>query len=162
MEQQSPHHLKSNPNFLTFCRQHSDQSWKTLWSTFQQLRSKLKSPLINIPVAQIKVEKPLGSLLSRLRLKSPLITIAPVSRLKSSLVTFHQDWGWKAPWSPQLNIKVEKLLSRHSSGSRFENSLDYLSSRSRSKSPLVTTALVPRLKSPLVTFLQDQGWKDSW
>ena len=137
------------------------QSWKALWSTFQQSES---------------------------RLKGLLVITAPVPRLKIPLVTFHQDRGWKAVWSPQLQfqgwkahwlpfikIKVEKPFSRHSSGSNVEKPLDrhnfgskvekpfgYLSSRSRLKSPLVVTALVPRLKSSLVTFHQDRGWKALW
>ena len=75
--------------------------------------------------------------------------------MKSSLVSVVQDRGWKAPWSLQIRfqgwkapwlpffmIKVEKRLSRCSSGA-------YLSLRSR-------------LKSPLVTTVQDRGWKAPW
>ena len=127
-EQQSTYRLKSNPKFWLFVGGNSNESWKAFWSTFQQPKSKLKSPLIDILTIQIKVEKPFsryssssdveksldrhsfgskvekpfGYLSSISRLKSPLVVTALVPRLKSSLVTFHQDWGWKAHWSPQL------------------------------------------------------------
>ena len=187
-EQQSTYRLKSNPKFWLFVGGNSNESWKAFWSTFQQPKSKLKSPLIDILTIQIKVEKPfgrhsfgskverpLGSLSSRSWLKSPLVVTAPIPRLKSPLVTFHQDRGWKAHWLPFIKIKVEKPFSRYSSSSDVEKSLDrhsfgskvekpfgYLSSISRLKSPLVVTALVPRLKSSLVTFHQDWGWKAHW
>ena len=97
----------------------------------------------------------------------PLVATTPVPRLKSPLVTFHQDRGWKAPWSPQLRfqgwkapwlpfvkIEVEKPLGYRCSSFKIEKPLGYLSSRSWLKSLMVTTAPIPRLKSPFVPFVK--------
>ena len=171
MEQQSPHHLKSNPKFWLFATDtqikvkkpfdqhsnHSDQSWKSLWSTFQQLEAKLRGPLIDIPITQIKVEKPFGRHSSSSEVEKPLGHHSYGYEVENPLVTFHQDRGckanrspqlrfrgWKTPWLPFIKIEVEKSFGHHSSASRVEKSPSYLSSRSRLKSPLVITAPIPR------------------
>ena len=176
MEQQSPHHLKSNPKFWLFATDtqikvkkpfdqhsnHSDQSWKALWSTFQQLEAKLRGPLIDIPITQIKVEKPFGRHSSSFEVEKPLGHHSYGYEVENPLVTFHQDRGckanrspqlrfrgWKTPWLPFIKIEVEKPFGHHSSASKVEKPPSYLSSRSR-------------LKSPLVTFHQDRDWKAHW
>ena len=189
MEQQSPHHLKSNPKFWLFATDtqikvkkpfdqhsnHSDQSWKALWSTFQQLKSKLRSPLIDIPITQIKVEKPFGRHNSSFEVEKSLGHHSYGYEVENPLVTFHQDrgckanrspqlWfrGWKTLWLPFIKIEVEKPFGHHNFASKVEKPPSYLSSRSRLKIPLVAIAPVSRLKSPLVTFHQDRDWKVPW
>ena len=189
MEQQGPHHLKSNPKFWLFATDtqikvkkpfdqhssHSDQSWKVLWLTFQQLESKLRSPLIDIPITQIKVEKPFGRHNSSFEVEKSLGHHSYGYEVENPLVTFHQDrgckanrspqlWfrGWKTLWLPFIKIEVEKPFGHHNFASKVEKPPSYLSSRSRLKIPLVAIAPVSRLKSPLVTFHQDRDWKVPW
>ena len=71
---------------------------------------------------KIEVEKLLGSHNSRLRQRSlPIIPCFEVEkalgylpsrmRQRSLLVTFHQDQGREAPWTPLLKIEVEEPLN---------------------------------------------------
>ena len=106
---QSPHHLKTNPKSWLFAG-NSQVKVEKPFDRYSSSRIKVEKPFDRHSSSQIKVKKPygrhssgskveklLGYLSSRSRLKSPLVGTALVPWLKSPLVTFLQNWGWKAP-----------------------------------------------------------------